>query len=259
MVANASQPHKPDAPGDQVLSGQLPAPRASFAFREAVAACATALRAQSPQLTGRITSAVQIVLAGDLVPADHGTYVVGSQSDAGLNYVVDGECECQDADRAGLDGWCKHRLAVALHKRAVPLAKEKLAALDAGATGEPPVVDQTWDEVEAAGKPFNPKEPNPMHPQPPDLPPLPEAPASANTYVTLLGRQVQVTLRDHDEDRLLARMAALLARYPVAADGGPEPPEGWCSIHGVQMTPQHNAKGSWWSHKTADGWCKGRA
>ena len=40
--------------------------------------------------------------------------------------------------------------------------------------------------------------------------PLPEAPVSCNVYVTLAGRKVQVTLRDSDEQRLLARLEARL-------------------------------------------------
>jgi hypothetical protein len=33
---------------------------------------------------------------------------------------------------------------------------------------------------------------------------------------------------------------------------------GWCAIHNTAM--QENAKDgrTWWSHKTAEGWCKGR-
>ena len=86
---------------------------------------------------------------------------------------------------------------------------------------------------------------------------LPEAPASVNCYVALAGRQVQVTLRDTDEARLLARLVALLERFPVP-EAGQTPPEGWCARHDVEMPLQTNEHGSWRSHKTADGWCKGK-
>jgi hypothetical protein len=46
--------------------------------------------------------------------------------------------------------------------------------------------------------------------------PLPEAPASVNVHLTVGGRQVQLTLRDSDESRLLARLDAILERFPVA-------------------------------------------
>jgi hypothetical protein len=61
-------------------------------------------------------------------------------------------------------------------------------------------------------------------PQAPAPTPLPEAPASVNCHITLEGRQVQLTLRDTDETRLLERLAALLKQYPpprAACDRGP--------------------------------------
>ena len=79
-----------------------------------------------------------------------------------------------------------------------------------------------------------------------------------NVYVTVYGRKVQLTLRDSDEQCLLARLEQLLKRFPAEKEGEPEPPEGWCSKHRVQMKLNHNAKGAWWSHKTAAGWCHGK-
>jgi hypothetical protein len=99
-----------------------------------------------------------------------------------------------------------------------------------------------------------------------------EAPASVNTYLHLDGHQVQLTLRDSDETRLLSRLHAILAQFPVnppppvelppAPAPVPQPPleerPDWCSIHGTAMGKQSNAKGSWYSHKTMDGWCNGK-
>ena len=86
--------------------------------------------------------------------------------------------------------------------------------------------------------------------------------------VVIGGREVQWTLRDTDEGRLAERLAALLARYPVeppppsaaAAPAGAQPtPEGWCVRHAVQMKLNHGKDGrQWYSHKTTEGWCKGR-
>ena len=44
----------------------------------------------------------------------------------------------------------------------------------------------------------------------PAAPPLPEAPASVNVHLTIHGRQVQLTLRDTGEGRLLVRLDAVL-------------------------------------------------
>jgi hypothetical protein len=46
---------------------------------------------------------------------------------------------------------------------------------------------------------------------------------------------------------------------PATAPGTPPPAEGWCAIHGVPMKQQSNERGAWWSHKTAEGWCRGKA
>ena len=163
-------------------------------FRQAVAEVAARAKATLPQaVNGRIEKAVAIVLAGDVELMADGRAVVGSQSDATLYYVVGGECECPDSDRPELDGWCKHAIAVALQKRAVSLARQKL--------------DAHFDAQQVA------------------QPSLPEAPASANCYVTLGGRNVQLTLRDQDEGHLLQRLEALLMRFP--ADEKPQAlPEG---------------------------------
>jgi len=36
-------------------------------------------------------------------------------------------------------------------------------------------------------------------------------------------------------------------------------PEGWCALHQVPMELRQNERGSWWSHRLADGaYCKGK-
>jgi hypothetical protein len=76
----------------------------------------------------------------------------------------------------------------------------------------------------------------------------------------IAGRQVQLTLRDTSEERLLARLQTVLERFPVEPKPQPQGTgEGWCSKHSVAMTLNNKNSRQWWSHKTADGqWCKGR-
>jgi hypothetical protein len=167
---------------------------------------------------------------------------VASQSNGTTQYfVVNGTCECKDFAQA-LSGWCKHRIAAGLAKRATSLTKAKLEAATAPQNGLPepqPVSARPAGEARAA---------------------LPEAPASANVHVTLVGRKVQVTLRDSDEQRLLARLEALLKRFPAEEEPEDEqaPPAGWCTKHGMQMKLRNGAHGSWWSPKMPQGWCKGK-
>ncbi|MGE3542049.1 MAG: hypothetical protein AB7N91_32115 [Candidatus Tectimicrobiota bacterium] len=124
------------------------------------------------------------------------------------------------------------------------------------------------EDVEAA----TPARPAPAPEAVPSLPsllPLPEAPASANVELPISGRLVRLTLRDRDETRLLARLEALLQRFPLAAAAAATeamaaepttPDEGWCRLHGCPMHHHTNAKGSWWSHKLDSGtWCRGKA
>jgi hypothetical protein len=106
---------------------------------------------------------------------------------------------------------------------------------------------------------YHPLPATPGHPQ---APALPEAPASVNVRLTISGREVQLTLRDTDEARLLARLQDVLQQYPVEAarpaqEPGPEGPR-WCPKHGDKMTLNQKEGRSWWSHKTAEGWCKGK-
>ena len=88
-------------------------------------------------------------------------------------------------------------------------------------------------------------------------PPLPEAPASINCYITIAGRQAQLTLRDTDETRLLQRLEAVLRRFPVETPAlvqtptTPQPPA--CPWHG-QMKESTKAQGTWYCpSKMADG------
>ena len=93
--------------------------------------------------------------------------------------------------------------------------------------------------------------------------PLPEAPASANCHILLEGRQVQLTLRDTDETRLLQRLQAVLLQYPAAQPVTPGAAQGrgqgWCVLHQVQMTQNQKQGRSWWSHRLPEGgFCKGK-
>jgi hypothetical protein len=228
---------------DDMLDGKaLPETPARMAWREAVAEIADKAKATLPECNGRVDKAVALVLAGDVELLPDGKAKVASQSNGTTAYfVVNGECQCKDFPKAP-SGWCKHRIAAGLAKRAYPLAKTKLDVTTApqnGHTEHQPVSARPPVETVLA---------------------LPEAPASVNVHVTLAGRTVQVTLRDTDEQRLLARLEALLKRFPAEdeTEGEQAQPEGWCSKHGVQMKLRNGEHGSWWSHKTPQGWCKGK-
>src|SRR6266849_674679 len=227
---------------DDMFDGKpLPENPARQAWRAAVAEIAAKAKAALPEtVNGRVEKAVQMVLNGDVELLPDGKAKVASQSNGTTQYVVcNGTCECRDFAKAE-GGWCKHRAAAAIHKRAMALAKAKLDTLnDSQATAPsqpPPAQPHTSPAVTST--------------------PLPEAPASVNVRLELGGREVQLTLRDSDEGRLLARLDAVLQRFPLVVQPTDDTPR--CPTHGVVMTLHHGKDGStWYSHKTADGWCKG--
>ena len=46
------------------------------------------------------------------------------------------------------------------------------------------------------------------------------------------------------------------AAQPPSQGLGPGP--GWCHTHGVAMTLNNKESKTWYSHKTPEGWCKGK-
>jgi hypothetical protein len=202
-------------------------------FRQAVAQVAEKARAILPQaVNGRVEAAVKLVLAQDVEPQADGSILVGSSSDPMKQHRLEGHsCTCQDfVHGRAPEGWCQHRIAAGIAKRVQELLPQAPAPL------APPVAPATAPA------------------------PLPEAPCSVNVRVLVAGREVQWTLRDHDEARLATRLEALLTRYPVA-----QPPaqdssqgEGWCSKHGLQMRQTTKDGRSWWSHRHDGQWCKGK-
>jgi len=219
------------------------------AWRAAVADIAAKAKETLPECNGRVDAAVKIVLAGDVELLEGGTAKVASQSNGTTVYhVVNGECTCKDFPRAP-SGWCKHRIATGLAKR---VAARVRTQLDAPANGQVATPSQPTPTQASPAVPAS---------------PLPEVPAIVSTTITVAGRRVEVKLCDTDDARLLVRLQAILAQYPSAPPAATPPTmtpppaaeaPPTCPMHGVPMRQQTNAKGSWWSHQTASGWCKGK-
>lgn len=137
----------------------------------------------------RLQSAQDLVLRDAVQVQPGGAYHV--DGDSGQTYdIIEGACGCRDYGTKAPqlpDGRtaCKHILATMLFRRALAHVQAGMDAKSAPAAAPAPAAE------------------------------LPEAPASANCFVEMHGRRVQITLRDIDEDRLIARMDHLMARYPV--------------------------------------------
>jgi hypothetical protein len=243
---------------------------ARTAWREAVAEIATKAKAALPECNGRVDSAVKIVLNGDVELLADGKAKVASQSNGQLTYrVVNGECDCRDFAKAP-QGFCKHRLAYGIFKRARTLARTAVEGQAAKVADSVSNITKTglqdyWLCLSA------------IHPAPPWLcpalatppappaAPCPEAAFSMTLKGQLDGIETLLTIRAQSAAEFLTNLAAvrgLLAppapksAAPGTAEAGDSTPQ--CPLHGVPMTQNHKDGRSWWSHKTAMGWCKGR-
>jgi hypothetical protein len=241
-------------------------------FRALVAEVAARAKEKLPaSINGRLEAAVKIVLAHDVTRLDDGRIEVGSCSDPMKVYTLEGDtCTCEDWQHGRAPGgWCKHRISAAIDRRVREVLAHQAQAAEA------PTAHARDEGDLVAVRPTPP--PTASAPQAVSLG---EAPASCNVYVMIGGHKVQVTLRDSDESRMLARLQVLLERYPAApaqlAPPASTPPTpaahgrqrrsngsdtqeiGWCQKHGVEMTLNTKAGRQWWSHRTADGWCKGK-
>ena len=218
MVAVREIPwEEASAPGFETTTRQ--------AWREAVAEIAEKARTKLPECSGRVDSAVKIVLAGDVELMPDGTARVASQSSSSTTYhIVNGHCDCRDYEKAP-HSFCKHRLSAAIARRAQELVKVKLR-------------------------------PEPAQPQSTPAP-LPEAPVSITLKASLHGHEVLVTLRGVDFASVKAQVeqaSQWLGSQAPATD--PTTPQ--CPKHGV-MKPSTKGKGFYCPHKLPNGsWCKGR-
>jgi hypothetical protein len=219
------------------------------AWRQAVTEIAEKAKAKLPECSGRVDSAVKIVLAGDVELLADGTAKVASQSnDTTAYHVVNGECSCKDFPKAP-HSFCKHRLSAAIARRAQELTKAKVADTN----GQEPVQGQPA-QVAALTVP------------------LPEAPVSITLKATLHGHEVMVTLRGVDFASVKAQVEQASQWLKVQAPAQPPTPpptkdtaqrahedSPYCHAHNAVLKRYERNGQVWYSHKTADGrWCRGQ-
>jgi hypothetical protein len=231
---------------DDMLEGKpLPENPARTAWREAVAAIAEKAKTKLPECSGRVESAVKIVLNGDVELQADGTAKVASQSNGSTAYhVVNGHCDCKDFAKAP-HNLCKHRLSAAIVRRAQELAKQRLEQLDSASNNaSQPPAEQGQMEARA------------------EAPALPEAPVSITLKATLNGHEVMVTLRGVDFASVKAQVEQASEWLSVQGTGQTAHQEDspYCSIHRVPLKQQHKDGRTWYSHWVADEkrWCKGK-
>jgi hypothetical protein len=220
---------------------------AALTFSQAVEQAELLARhALPPVQHARLICAVALVKAGQVAQADEHAWHVASTSKPEVVYRINGQgCQCEDAMYRAPRGHCKHVLATLLARKVVAL----MQAPHEEGVRMPDATDQTTTAVASHESPVVSESPTP---------PLPEAPASVNVHITVAGRQVQLTLRDTDENRLLARLQAVLERSPLEPAQDASQGERWCTRHNTQMRQTTKQGRSWYSHKTDQGWCQRR-
>ena len=231
---------------DDMLDGvSLPDNSARQAWREVVAEIADKAKAKLPECSGRVESAVKIVLNGDVELQADGTAKVASQSNGSTTYhVVNGSCDCKDFAKAP-HNFCKHRLSAAIVRRAHELVKQRLEQLDS-ASNETSELHAEHTKVEAQA----------------EAPALPEAPVSITLKATLHGHEVMVTLRGTDFVSVKTQVEQASEWLQAQGTGQTSHQEDshYCSIHHVVLKQQHKDGHTWYSHWVADEkrWCKGK-
>src|SRR5262249_4923296 len=161
--------------------------------------------------------------AGDVELLADGKARVASQSNGTTVYrFVNGECDCKDFPHAP-SGWCKHRIAAGMQKRAQALVQQKLSA---GTNGQA----------------------EPAQPQPTPAP-LPEAPVSITLKASLHGHEVLVTSRGVDFASVKTQVeqaSEWLSAHAPADPSTVQPTQTpVCPWHGA-MKESTKAKGTWY-------------
>ena len=99
----------------------LPAMDAGQRWRCAISQATEAARKRFPHSIDRIEKAYELVHAGKVTLRPHSTTAPVQSSDGTTAYTVNGVCSCPDAPTKAPEGFCKHRLAVAILRKAVVL------------------------------------------------------------------------------------------------------------------------------------------
>jgi hypothetical protein len=153
-----------DASVDQGDRGTPLDPMGPRGFRETVLAVAARAKAALPEAAARIDTAAALVLAGGVDLLDGGrTARVGSRTDGGPTYLVNGQCQCAEVPTAP-GHFCTHRLAYGIAKRAMGVTSEPRTAQAGPGGWEPPdghdgaLGEATAEDHRALGPPPEPVE-----------------------------------------------------------------------------------------------------
>jgi hypothetical protein len=118
---------------------------AQLLFREAVVEVGERAKGVLPACHARIEQAVQLILAGEIQwRPDGSVQVQGSEQEDAAYGIMQDTCPCPENVQTPR-GWCVHRLAGAIAKRASALVQTRLETLSAPLQLEPPTTPEGED------------------------------------------------------------------------------------------------------------------
>ncbi len=121
-----------------------PEPLAQLLFHEAVVEVAERAKGVLPECRVRIEQAVQLLHAGEVQWLHGGSVQVQGPEQEDTVYGMQDTCPCPENAQTPR-GWCMHRLAGAIAKRASALVQTRLETLSAPLPLEPPTIAEGED------------------------------------------------------------------------------------------------------------------
>jgi hypothetical protein len=119
-------------------------PLAQLLFHEAVVEVAARAKGVLPECRERIEQAVQLLHAGEVQWLDGGSVQVQGPEQEDTVYGIQDTCPCPENTQTPR-GWCMHRLAGAIAKRASALVQTRLETLSAPLPPESPLLTEGED------------------------------------------------------------------------------------------------------------------
>jgi hypothetical protein len=245
---------------DDIANGTFPDTSHAQRFQQAVTQAAATLTTDTgvPFNQDHLQEAMDLVLSGAVEAHGDGTYTVKSGAHT---YEILDECACQDSQHR--TRYCKHYLASMLWKGAqsqlVPVATNGNGRNLSPARESKPQPEPTQFGGDSESLPKPPQldgDPESLS-KPTHCDSFPESTCCVKDVIG--GREISWTLRGDDTD-VSSCVQRVIQFLDSLKESAPEPQptsEHWCSEHKTPFKHNSNAKGTWYSHRLADGsWCK---
>src|SRR5438067_10215488 len=125
---------------------------ARVAFRTAVLHVADKAKVVLPDNASRIDKAIALVLNGHVEMVDGKCRVASQSNGKTIYHQVNGTCTCQDfTQEKAPNGFCKHRLAHGLYRRALELVQAEKGEVQAESRRPEPVSLEPTSPVAVSG------------------------------------------------------------------------------------------------------------